>query len=152
MGEIFGNLYCLFEDFFGIELANYLWGQSSPQQFTNMYIGIGLSMVVISLLVMILFYYVINHPKMCNWWSWMIFLGANAIINFIVGWQWVLSDFYKGLMVTLDPATNQEIPLAISESDILCFGISNMIISVVVFILCSYLFKWWSSSVSKAPF
>lgn len=152
MGEIFGFLYCLFEDFFGMELANYLWGQSSPQQLTNMYIGIGLSMVVISLFVMVLFYYIVNHPKLNNWWSWLIFLGLNAAINFFVSWQWVLSHFSKGWMVKLNPTTNQEIPLQIDEGDILCFGISNMILSIIAFIIVSYLFKWWSSNVSKAPF
>lgn len=152
MGEIFGSIYCWFEELFGIELANYLWGQSSPQQLTNMYIGIGLSMVAISLFVMILFYYIINHPKMNNWWSWLIFLGCNAFINFIVGWQWVLSDYYAGLMINLDPATNQEIPLLIDEGNIISFGISNMLLSILAFTLFSYLLKWWSSNVSKAPF
>lgn len=37
MGELFGSIYCWFEEFFGIELANYLWGQSSPLSQTNSY-------------------------------------------------------------------------------------------------------------------
>lgn len=152
MGNFFGSIYCWFEDFFGIELANYLWGQSSPQQLTNMYIGIGLSMVIISLFIVILFYYIINHPKMNNWWSWLIFLAGNAIINFIVGWQWVLSDYYEGLMVKTASDTNQEIALNISEGDIMCFGVSNMILATLAFIIFSYLIKWWSPNVSKAPF
>ena len=45
MGELFGSIYCWLEDFFGLELADYLWGQSSPEQQSNMYIGIGLSMM-----------------------------------------------------------------------------------------------------------
>lgn len=152
MGHFFGSMYCWFEDFFGLELANYLWGQSSPQQLTNMYIGIGLSMFAISLFMVVLFYYIINHPQMNNWWSWLIFLASNAGINFIVGWQWVLSDFYEEIMVKLDLATNQLVPLQIYKKDIVCFGISNMILSIVVFVVFSYLFKWGSVNVSKAPF
>ena len=30
MGEFFGSIYCWFEEFFGLDLANYLWGESSP--------------------------------------------------------------------------------------------------------------------------
>lgn len=46
MGEFFGSIYCWLEDFFGIELAEYLWGESAPEQLSNMYIGIGLYHVV----------------------------------------------------------------------------------------------------------
>jgi len=152
MGQFFGSMYCWFEDFFGIELANYLWGQAAPEQQTNMFIGIGLSMLGLSLFMMVLFYYIINHPKMANWWSWLVFFVINGILNFVIGWQWVLSDFYEGLMVSFDTATNQTVPLNINEDDILCFGVSNMLLSMVAFTLFSYLFKWWSTNVSKAPF
>ena len=45
MGEFFGSVYCLFEDVFGLELANYLWGNLSPDQQTNMYVPIGFTML-----------------------------------------------------------------------------------------------------------
>ena len=45
MSEFFGSIYCWLEDFFGIELAEYLWGESSPEQLSNMFIGIGLSKI-----------------------------------------------------------------------------------------------------------
>lgn len=149
MGQFFGSIYCLFEDFFGLELANYLWGQSSPEQQTNMFIGIGLTMAGVSLFMVVLFYYIIDHPKLNNPLSWFIFLGINAVINFIIGWQWVLKDYYAGKMVSIDnPAVN----LQISEGEILCFGVSNMILSILAFAIFSYIVKWWSKNVSKAPF
>ena len=64
MGELFGSIYCWFEEFFGIELANYLWGQSSPLSQTNSYIGIGWTMLGISLAIVLIFYYAINHPRL----------------------------------------------------------------------------------------
>lgn len=103
MSEFFGSIYCWLEDFFGIELAEYLWGESSPEQLSNMFIGIGLTMLVISLIVAVCYYYIINHPRLNNWWGWLIFLGINAVINFVVGWQWVLKDYYAGLMVKKMP-------------------------------------------------
>ena len=110
MGELFGSIYCWFEDFFGIELANYLWGQSSPLSQTNSYIGIGWTMLGISLVIVLTFYYAVNHPRLNHWWGWGIFLMVNALVNFIVGWQLVLKDYYGGKMVTIDPATNLQTP------------------------------------------
>lgn len=152
MGNFFGSLYCIFEDFFGLELADYLWGVSSPEATTNSFIGIGLWMLGISLCMTLIYYYAVNHPKLCNWWGWGIFLLVNAIINFIVGWQIVLRDYYNGLMVTIDPSTNMTVPLNIGESEILCFGVSNMILSIVAFVIFSFIVKWWSRNCWTAPF
>ena len=152
MGEFFGRIYCWFEDFFGLELAEYMWGASSPISPNNSFIGIGFTMLGISLAMVLVYYYVINHPRLNNWWGWFIFLGINAIINFIVGWQWVLKDYYDNKMVTINPSTNLQVPLNIGESEILCFGVSNMILSILAFIIFSFIFKWWSSNCSRAPF
>jgi hypothetical protein len=152
MGELFGSIYCWFEDFFGLELAEYLWGQSSPLSQTNAYIGIGFTMLGVSLAMVLIYYYLINHPRLNNWWGWCIFLVVNAVINFFIGWQWVLRAYYDGKMVTLDPATNLETPLNIGESEILCFGVSNMFLSILAFFILSFCFKWWSSNCSRAPF
>ena len=152
MGELFGSIYCWLEEFFGLELANYLWGISSPQQNSNMFIGIGLTMLLISLGIATIYYYAINHPRLNNWWGWLIFLGLNAIINFIVGWQWVLKDYYEGKMVTESITTGIAENLLIDQSDLLAFGVTNMIDSIIAFILISYTIKWWSTNCSRAPF
>lgn len=152
MGEFFGSIYCWFEEFFGIELANYLWGESSLLSQTNSFIGIGWSMFGISFAMVLIYYYVINHPQLNHWWGWIIFLVINGIINFIVGWQWVLKDYYDGKMITIDPATNLQMPLKFTESEIIYFGVSNMFISVIAFIVFSFILKWWSTNCSRAPF
>lgn len=152
MGEFFGSLYCIFEDYFGFELANYLWGTASPRSTENSFIGIGLWMFSISFIITLIYYYVVNHPKLNNWWGWGIFLAINAVINFLVGWQIVLGNYYDGLMVKLNSQTNIYEPLNIGESDILCFGVSNMLLSIIVFIIFSFIVKWWSTNCSRAPF
>lgn len=152
MDQFFGSIYCWLEDFFGLPLADYLWGISSPRQTSVMFIGIGMSMIVISFAIVVLYYYIINHPRLNNWWGWTIFLGVNAVINFIVGWQWVLKDYYDGLMVKLDPATNKEIDLDIIPSNIIAFGVTNMINAMIAFLVLSYIIKWWSTNCSRAPF
>lgn len=152
MGEFFGSIYCWFEEFFGLDLANYLWGEASTLQETNMFIGIGLTMLLVSLAIAVIFYYVINHPRLANWWGWLIFFGINALINFLTGWQWVLKDYYAGKMVEMDKVTGKMVDLSIDESDILAFGVSDMIIGMLAFILISYSIKWWSTNCSHAPF
>ena len=103
MGEFFGSIYCWFEDFFGLELAEYMWGSSSPISPNNSFIGIGFAMFGISLAMVLVYYYAVN-------------------------------------------------PLNIGESEILCFGVSNMILSILAFIIFSFIFKWWSTNCSRAPF
>ena len=151
MGEFFGSIYCWLEDFFGLPLADYLWGTSSPEQMSNMFIGIGMSMLAISFVMVICYYYLLNHPRLCNWCGWAIFLVINAVINYVVGWQWLLKDYYAGLMVKLDPATGKMVDLPISTSDIIAFGVTNMIDAIIVFVIFSYIFKWWSINCSSAP-
>lgn len=152
MGEFFGSLYCIFEDFFGLDLADYLWGQANPEITSNSFIGIGLWMFGISLAVVLIFYYLVDSPKLNNWWGWGIFLVINAVINLLVGWQMVLRHYYEGLMIRIDASTNMIEPLSVGERDIVCFGVSNMLLSIVVFITFSFIVKWWSRQCSHAPF
>lgn len=152
MGEFFGSVYCWLEDFFGIELADYLWGDVSPEQTSNMFIGIGLSMLCVSFAVAVCYYYIVNHPRLNNWWGWLIFLGINAIVNLVVGWQWVLKDYYAGLMVKKEVSTGKMVDLSIYPNDILAFGVTNMLDAIIAFVLFSYIIKWWSTNCSRAPF
>ncbi len=152
MGEFFGSIYCWFEDFFGLELANYIWGESSPYSQTNAYIGVGLWMLCISFAIVIIFYYLINHPKLNHWWGWLIFFGVNAVINFIIGWQRFLVDYNKDFMVKIDPVSEELVQLDIYPSDIACFGVSNMFLAMMAFIIFTLILKWGSSNCSRAPF
>lgn len=152
MGEFFGSIYCWLDQFFGLELANYLWGLTSPYQQGNMFIGIGLSMLGITLLMAVVYYYAIDHPRLNSWWGWGISLAVNAIINFIVGWHWVLKDYYAGKMVGLNPITGKLEALLISQSDIAAFGVTNMLDAIIAFFIFSCIIKWWSTNCSHAPF
>ncbi len=152
MGDFFGSIYCWLEDFFGLELANYLWGESSPEQQDVMFIGIGMSMLIISLFVTVLYYYIIDHPRLGNFWAWLAFLTGNSLINFLVGWQWVLKDYYDGLMIRISAVTGEPESLPIDEGNILAFGVTNAILSALAFFFLSMIIKWKSTNVSHVPF
>ena len=85
MGEFFGSIYtALFEGLFGINLADYLWGVTS-QDGANLYIGIGLWMFGVSLLVAVLFYYIIDHPRLNTWWGWGYIHDYQCRSKFLFG-------------------------------------------------------------------
>ena len=99
MGNFFGSLYCIFEEFFGLDLADYMWGQTADDQTSNLFIGIGYWLLGISILIAIVFYYLINKPRFGNIWAWLIVCATNAVVNFLMGYYWTVSDLYAGLMV-----------------------------------------------------
>lgn len=152
MGDFFASLYCIFDELFGLELASYLAGEATERQQSNLFINIGLITLGISLFIAVVFYYVINHPKLNNWWGWSIFLGINALINYFVGWHWVLSDLLDGMMEKMDQTTGQLIPLSIMENDCISFGFANLIVSIIFFAVISSLIKWGSTNAPRAPF
>ena len=38
------------------------------------------------------------------------------------------------------------------KSDLLAFGVTNMIDAILAFLFISYIIKWWSTNCSRAPF
>ena len=148
MGEIFGSIYCfLFEDWFGLDLASYLWGEASPQQTTNMFISCGLWMLAITLVFNISYYFIIDHPKFAKWWGWCLFMLVGACLTFVVGWQITLRDFDAGLMISVDNK-----PLDIFPSDCFKFGIVNAILSMFFYCIFSVILKWRSTNSAHVPF
>ena len=151
MGDFFGSLYCIFEDFFGLDLADYMWGNTADEQTSNLFIGIGYWLLGLSALVTIVFYYVINKPRFGNIWAWLVVCVFNAGLNFAMGYYWTVSDKYAGLMVATNPQTGIQEELSISQSDCLCFGVSNALLSIAVFFIISIIIKNGSHA-KNAPF
>lgn len=150
MGEIFGTIYCWFEDLFGIPLGDYMWGTN--YQPGNKFITVGFITIAISFAIAAIFYYVINHPKANNFRWWLVPLAVNAIINFIWAWQYTKNDYLDGLMSVYNEA-GELVPMeGIYESSCVAFGFANAILSILFFFLATILIKWKSSNCSRAPF
>lgn len=146
MKDLFGSIYCWFESLFGQNLAEYLWGyncETESYSSSNAFYGIGLITLAISLTLVIIYYYVINHPRFNRWWSWLIVLGVTGTISLFVGYQWTATDFLNGyigdcLMYIRDEEGNITSYL-IHESDCWMFGVANLFISVGFFIVFSFI-------------
>jgi hypothetical protein len=159
MGKIFGTIYCWFEGLFGQDLAEHLWGwdmKAGDYTKANQFISIGLYMLCISLTMVILFYYIINHPRMNRWWNWLIILIISSGFCFIYAWSITHSDLSNNfisddLMFIRDVNTNNIITQKITNSNCIYFGIANAIIACLSFILLSFASRWWSRNCSTCP-
>lgn len=153
MGEFFESIYCsLFENFFGVDLGDFLSGVANLDYQTNLFFWIGLAMLLSSILFVVLYYYIINHPRLNRLWGWLIFLGAAAFINFIVGWQWTLHHLLNNHMYRIDPSTGAKIALNVKGTNCLAFGLSDFIISALTFVIFTFILRWWSRNCSRTPF
>lgn len=159
--DIFGQLYtCLgLEDIYGSgpnELADYLWGTASSEVTTNQFVGIGFITLGIALLVFVAYYYLLGHllqkPSWGNKVTWFVAMAVNSGLAFLAGWQWTLSDYYQGKMVTISAITKVKEALPIDELNCLQFGGVNALVAIPIFILFCLCFKWWSRDYSHIPF
>ena len=112
--------------------------------------------IFISLFIVFVFYYILNHPRYCRWWSWLITLVVNSLIALFVGYRIVYSKYDGGyipaeLMYERD-AEGNIVSTLISATDCWGFGLANMFVAAMCFILFTFLLKWWSSSAKHVPF
>ena len=99
MDEILGIVYCWFESLFGQYLGDYLWGLDCTTGYydsKNLFNIIGLITIALSLLCILVYYYVINHPRFSQWWHWLIVLIVSGIINLLIAYGWTVNDFLNG--------------------------------------------------------
>ena len=159
MNNIFETIYCWLDSFFGISLEQYLQGFScatqgytSANQF-NLYGGVALGLAAF---VMILYYYIINHPRQNRWWIWMLYGLAVGIINFIVAAWKTIYDLNNGLiddcLVNMRDSSGYIIGQLITTTDCIGFAVVNLLWSMVFYAILSVLFKWFSTNCKHSPF
>ncbi|GHV60084.1 hypothetical protein FACS1894182_14880 [Bacteroidia bacterium] len=142
----FETVYRWFMGFFGSPLAEKLSGYDSATetlQGANQFVVIGIITLVITLAVVLLYYYVLNHPRFNQWWSWLIALLFAGLINFAYGIATTIKYASEGNLGDAD---------LIYMSDCVGFGFANLIISALWFIVFSLAFKWWSRNCKYSPF
>ena len=159
MENFLGQIYCWFQSFYGQDLSYYLWGYNpSTEAYSNpnLYNCIGLATLIISLVIVVVFYYIINHPRYCKWWSWLITLGVNSIIALFVGYGIVKTKYINGyihdsLMYQRD-ADGNILSVLIGDANCWSFGIANVFVAVMFFIVFTFTLKWWSRNAKHVPF
>jgi len=151
----FETIYRWFEWLFGAKLADYLAGydcQSETFIGSNQFAIIGIIAVAIAIFFVVLYYYIINHPRFNRLWSWLIMLTIVGLTNLLIGYGIVSSHLSAGdIGDCLLYGTSRELPL-INQVNCWGFGLANFIVSAMWFIVFSLAFKWWSRNCKYSPF
>lgn len=156
---LLGNMYGWFDFFYCHNLSEHLWGwDMHTQSYTKelVYNTIGLYTFLISAFVMVTYYYFIDHPRFCKWWSWAIMAVLNSVLCLYLGYYCTYTDYNSGsisddLMYARD-AEGQVVSQLIHESDCWGFGLSNAVIALLFFFILSLIFKRWSVAAKHSPF
>lgn len=158
-GQIFGDLYTGLglEDIYGVDLANYLWGNTSSVDTSNQFITIGFITFSIAFIVTVFYYYflggLLHKPSLGSKFSWFVALLVNSALSFLLGWQYTLADYYANRMVYVG-VNRQTFPLPnIGEGSCLAFGLANAIsVAVLFFLILTFILKWGSRDFRHIPF
>ncbi len=135
MNDLFNTIYYYTNDFYSIELDNYMY-ETVPG-----YLHVGLVMVITTCILCGLYYYLFKPIRKQNL-GWFITAIVNAFIN--LGYA---------LWYTITPLINNEINPSEEWTylDAAFFGVTDILWSFAFFVLFSLLIKWWSPS-KYAPF
>lgn len=152
----FETIYRWFASFFGGDMADYLSGYICPSEVSeggyvgnNQYITYGFIALGIALGIMLIYYYVIDHPRFNKWWSWLLMLLLVGISNFGIAVGMLWNEWYTvGTAECLIAGGNG----GIDANTCIGFGIAHSIISIIFFIIFSIAFKWWSVTCKRSPF
>jgi hypothetical protein len=154
--NIFETIYRWFAAFFGGDMADYLSGYICPSDDSdggylgnNQYIIYGFIAISIALAVMLIYYYVINHPRFNKLWSWLLMILIVGVSNFglAIGLLW--NEWYTvGTAECLIKGENG----GIDGNTCIGFGFAHSIISILFFIIFSIGLKWWSTNCKRSPF
>jgi hypothetical protein len=140
----FESIYRWFISFFGDDLADHLAGfdcQEEAYTGNNLYIPIGIVAVIISLAVMLLYYYAINSAKLNKWQHWIIALLFAGVVNLFTGYKWTAGEL-------------PNIGECLNTSMLHCwfFGMANAFIAIIFFIIFSFALRFWSRNCCRTPF
>jgi hypothetical protein len=106
----------------------------------NQYFLVGIVMLSLSLVGMVVYYYVINHPRFHRWFHWLLTITILGIINFAAAYF-----VANGAVYDLHG-------YAENITDIVMFGLTNVIWTFVFSFVFSMCIKWWSTNCKRTPF
>ncbi len=127
-------------DFFAtiFELLGYAGTFSDDLFQEELYITIGLTDVIVSLILVITFYFIINRPNFSKFRHWLIILAINFLICFCIG-IFVPQNIFVGLGIDYE------------IMQYVLFGLKNAIVATLLFIIWTYCLKWWNSNAKGTP-
>ncbi len=136
------DLNLLFANWY--ELLAYFDGFSDDLYNQNLYLTIGLFMVLIPVGILTLYYYVINSVKFSKWWHWLILVVVLCAVNFGISY----STSYNELSYLYEQQ-NKALPYS---TEFFSFSLINGLWTFVVSFVWSMIIKWGSKNCRRTPF
>ncbi|MBP7780678.1 MAG: hypothetical protein KA051_00900 [Paludibacteraceae bacterium] len=139
MGTIFGFLYGLLKSIFGNDLNEYLKGSyGSGGDDSVTYFGIGLLTFILAAAFSFLYYKFAPVSKSkCG--AWVVWGLITAAIAGLVAYFWVKGDLDAGRMIQVTDDGTSNLPINVSNC--IFFGVSNVIVSCVFYVLISFVWR-----------
>jgi hypothetical protein len=128
MNDFFARIY---------EMFYYSEAFSADMFQESLYGPLGIIALVGGLVMMALFYYIINRPSFSKWYHWLIILGIHFAIQYAIGVGMVKPKFN---------ALSYEY-----SSEYWTFALMHALLATLAYIACSFLFRWWSKNCKRTP-
>ena len=145
--EFFSLFYQL--NVYGQDLFYHLKGWDNGMQdfvaANNQFPTIWLVTFFSALLVFVVYYYILNHPRFNKVWHWLITMAVLAIGIFFWSRGLVLSDIAGASMHPVDPSLN------ISADNAMMFGVYNAVLSAIFFLFFSVIGRFGSKNCKNTP-
>ena len=145
--EFFSLFYQL--NVYGQDLFYHLKGWDNGMQdfvaANNQFPTIWLVTFFSALVVFVVYYYILNHPRFNKVWHWLITMAVLAIGIFVWSRGLVMSDIAGVSMHPIDPALN------VSADNALMFGVYNAVLSAIFFIFFSVVGRFGSKNCKNSP-
>lgn len=128
-----------------------LWGLTNLGNFSNdmfnngFYLPVFIIMLVAIVVVNLVFYYLVNHPRINRWYHWLSFNLGTGIINFVV--TWIVSH---DKMISFYAMQGMASPYDWTNYFIL--SLIAFLWSFIFYFLCSFIVKWGSRNCKHTPF
>lgn len=145
--DLFSLFYQL--NVYGQDLFYHLKGWDNGMQdfvaANNQFPTIWLVTFFSALMVFVVYYYILNHPRFNKVWHWLITAAVLAIGIFIWSRGLVMSDIAGDSLHPIDPALN------VSADNALMFGVYNAVLSALFFLFFSIVGRFGSKNCKNSP-
>ncbi len=139
-------IYRFFSSFYGTDLDDHLCGYNcvtSVFDKQNMCPMIGAITIGVAAVLVVFYYYILNNPRFCRWWHWLITMGISSVLSLFIGYGICNHQLQNGYIGQC---------LNVTGANCWGFGFANFIVSAMFFFVISIGIKWWSTNCRRTPF
>lgn len=126
------------------------WGLFYLDQFSddlfnfNLYMPIGLTLIISTVALLVVYYYIIDHPKFAKWIHWFLWILLICGINFCVAYYVTYNE-----LDVVYAQKEQAMPYSV---EFFSFSVVNAFWTFLFGLLTSALIKWKSINCKRTPF